>query len=136
VRSFGAAVNYATGERRKIGRELIDRMSGNKVRVVAVEVSAIADLLADRFAAELREWLSPAQFAEMKAKNATPAYASGCCASADYCDSNMAMDAAFNAVLGRSLRGDDESTSGHAEDTALWNAAWEIARKNHIGTAA
>ncbi|MEC5289402.1 MULTISPECIES: hypothetical protein [unclassified Aurantimonas] len=40
VRSMGAAENYATGERRKIGRDLISRDTGATVRVVSVEVVA------------------------------------------------------------------------------------------------
>lgn len=34
----GQAKNYAVGERRKIGRDLISRETGNTVRVVAVDV--------------------------------------------------------------------------------------------------
>ena len=41
TRSLASANNHATGERRKIGRNLVDRMTGNAVRVVAVEVSEI-----------------------------------------------------------------------------------------------
>jgi hypothetical protein len=41
VRSIGAAENYATGERRKIGRNLIDRVTLAKVRVVSVEIIAL-----------------------------------------------------------------------------------------------
>lgn len=46
-RSIGAAENYATGERRKIGRDLISRgddlghKAGDIVRVVAVDVVAL-----------------------------------------------------------------------------------------------
>lgn len=39
--SEAAANNHAVGERRKIGRELIDRAMGKKVRVVDVIVSKI-----------------------------------------------------------------------------------------------
>lgn len=41
VRSMGAAENYATGERRKIGRKLIDRETGESVQVVSVEISNV-----------------------------------------------------------------------------------------------
>lgn len=41
TRSEGAAENYATGERRKIGRDLIDRMTGDKVKVVGVTVAPL-----------------------------------------------------------------------------------------------
>lgn len=45
VRSAGAAENYATGERRKIGRDLIDRTTGETVRVIAVTVDPIKSAL-------------------------------------------------------------------------------------------
>jgi len=42
TRNAGSAENHAVGERRKIGRDLIDRNTGATVRVVSVEVVAIA----------------------------------------------------------------------------------------------
>jgi len=42
TRSLDTAENYAFGERRKIGRDLIDRSTGKTVRVVEVAVSEIA----------------------------------------------------------------------------------------------
>lgn len=39
--TIGQAENWATGERHKIGRDLIDRMTGEKVRVVSVEIVAL-----------------------------------------------------------------------------------------------
>lgn len=41
VRSAGAAKNWATGERRKIGRTLLDGMTGRNVRVVSVEITEL-----------------------------------------------------------------------------------------------
>lgn len=41
VRSEGAAENWAIGERRKIGRNLIRRATGETVRVVSVEIVKI-----------------------------------------------------------------------------------------------
>lgn len=41
ARSMGAAENYAIGERRKIGRDLISRETGDTVRVVAVDIIAL-----------------------------------------------------------------------------------------------
>lgn len=35
------AENWAIGERRKIGRDLIERTTGEKVRVVSVEINAL-----------------------------------------------------------------------------------------------
>lgn len=39
--TLGQAENWATGERRKIGRDLIKRETGEKVRVVSVEINAL-----------------------------------------------------------------------------------------------
>lgn len=41
TRSAASAENHAIGERRKIGRDLIDRETGDTVRVVSVEVVGI-----------------------------------------------------------------------------------------------
>lgn len=41
VRSAAAAENWAIGERRKIGRELRNRETGETVRVIAVTVDLI-----------------------------------------------------------------------------------------------
>ncbi len=43
TRNAASAENHAVGERRKIGRELIDRETGDKVRVVSVEIVALAE---------------------------------------------------------------------------------------------
>lgn len=41
VRSLGAAENWAIGELRKIGRDLINRETGKPVRVVSVEIQPL-----------------------------------------------------------------------------------------------
>ena len=41
TRSLATAENYATGERHKIGRDLISRETGKTVRVIEVSVSEI-----------------------------------------------------------------------------------------------
>jgi len=41
TRSAKAAENYAYGERHKVGRDLIDRMTGAPVRVVSVDIVEI-----------------------------------------------------------------------------------------------
>jgi len=38
VATMGQAENYATGERRKIGRNLVNRETGASVRVVSVDI--------------------------------------------------------------------------------------------------
>ncbi len=46
TRCSASAANYATGEGRKVGRDLISRDTGATVRVVDVRVYVIADLVA------------------------------------------------------------------------------------------
>ena len=41
TRSMGAAENYATGERRKIGKTLINRETGAAVNVIDVTIEAL-----------------------------------------------------------------------------------------------
>lgn len=41
TRSLAAANNFAIGERRKIGRKLINRETGNTVEVVGVSVESL-----------------------------------------------------------------------------------------------
>jgi hypothetical protein len=61
-----------------------------------------------------------------------------CCATGNYCDSNMAMLEAFEFVTGSPFRfletldGSDtqDALSANEEDCELWNAAWDMAKKN------
>jgi hypothetical protein len=92
-------------------------------------MSEQTEMIAEAFAANLRRDLSPKDFAEMVRRNRTPEYAKGCCASQDFCDANMAMDEAFTEIIGRPL------DFGSDDDTAVWNEAWEIARRKHIGSS-
>jgi hypothetical protein len=41
TRNLASAENYAVGQRRKIGRDLIDRETGNTVRVISVDIVRI-----------------------------------------------------------------------------------------------
>lgn len=41
TRCLASAKNFAIGESRKINRDLIERETGNKVRVVSVEIIAL-----------------------------------------------------------------------------------------------
>lgn len=45
---------------------------------------------------------------------------SGICATHDYCDANMLMDAAFTKVMGR------EADVSNEDDALLWSVAWTI----------
>lgn len=87
------------------------------------------EALASAFRDVLTEWLTPAEFATMRATNAKHAAAGtvGICASHDYCDANVAMEEAFERVVGRESVMPSEGPQGEY-DQALWEAAWDRAR--------
>ena len=90
-----------------------------------VEIEPLISKLADAFVADLKANVSPADFAEIRRRNATPEYARAC-ASHDFVDANECMTAAFNIVIGR-----DANPASDA-DTALWNAAWDLAKARSL----
>src|SRR5262245_9279508 len=84
----------------------------NTVKVLSVD-----------FVATLRAWFTKADWDEMCRRNRTSEYAeTGCCASHDFCDANEAMALAFENVVGREPKANDD------DDCALWSAAWELAK--------
>jgi len=85
----------------------------------------IAKNIATAFTRILNEWLTPEQIIEVNRKNSTPEY-NNCCATHDYCDSNVAMLEAFKEVMGREHAFADEETL--EADTDITNAAWQIAK--------
>lgn len=89
------------------------------------EEQLCAYILAVEFSHTLREWLTNEQMKEVIKLNATEEYADFC-ASHDYCDANMAMDAGIKTLFGRHA-----DTRG---DVELWNAAWTIAKTNNFFT--
>ena len=85
--------------------------------------------LGDTFAALLSEALSPAEMAEVRRVNAL-SHPYNCCASGDFCDANMIMDAAFLAFGIETLPDIEAGMSDALE--SLWNAAWTYAKANHL----
>ncbi len=83
--------------------------------------------LADAFAALVKKALA-SDLAEIKARNAI--YDGAVCATHDFCDANMLMAEAFAATIGRPLLPDDGPMA--EADAALWNAAWSIAKREHL----
>lgn len=77
--------------------------------------------LAKDFSRRLIEEIGRDKVAEANERNKT--YDDGACASHDFCDANMVMDAAFTAVVGRET-GDSEA------DMKMWAAAWDMAVDN------
>lgn len=92
----------------------------------------LAHVIAGQFARNLLDELGSERFAQMAVENRGPDYnGTSACASHNYCDSNMAMYPAMNAVLGRDVLNDEGGTMSDA-DCDLWNAAWTIAKRDHI----
>lgn len=83
--------------------------------------------LAKEFSRVLRSWLTPEEMAKVIQLNATPQY-HGCCASHDFCDSNMAMDEAFTKIVGH------ECDADVGLDAVTWSKAWDIAVKSEFAT--
>lgn len=83
-----------------------------------------AEQLALRFVILIRRCTTAAEYDQILKRNKiVPA---GCCATHDFMDANMVMLEAFEALAGREM--DLESDA----DTALWNAAWEIATTKYL----
>lgn len=90
---------------------------------------AIALAFADR----LQAALTPAEWQAMRERNATPEYsgAGGPCASHDFTDSNEFMAESFAEVMGRDILPDNGEGMTDS-DCALWNQAWEIAKRERL----
>lgn len=84
------------------------------------------DLLAATFAGVLRGWLTDEEWDAMRQRNAERPEGQSWCASHDYCDANMAMDAAFK------LNGIPDIDASSEADCANWNAAWAIADTRYL----
>jgi hypothetical protein len=94
----------------------------------AARLGDTARELAAVFAGVLRGWLDDGHWDAMRMRNGQRGPTDLWCASHDYCDANMAMDAAWRMVLGRPA--DTASTADHA----LWGTAWNMADR-YISTA-
>jgi len=81
--------------------------------------------IAQWFAADYRENVTTEAWLETRYRNAQPDYANGC-ATHDFLDANECMAAAFEAILGHAP---EPASDG---DTALWNAAWNIAKPKYL----
>lgn len=104
-------------------------MAANTLRRAAklIDVgNAVTRALADRFAFELRGWLSRREWDEVLARNAREPADSAVCHSHDFCDANMAMDEAFAVVVGRT------PDTGSDADAKLWSAAWADAKRRYL----
>ena len=88
--------------------------------------------VADEFVRVLKEWATPEEWRAMLADNARERSAT-VCHSHDFCDANMAMDAAFRKYDLEPLPHmdvDDPTPEQDADKQSaadFWNAAWEKA---------
>lgn len=82
--------------------------------------------IAKLFSSILKQWLNAEQLEELVELTKTETDPS-ICHSGDYCDSNMAMHAAF-VQLG--IMTEDDSLSETQELTDLWNECWDYAKAN------
>lgn len=81
------------------------------------------EILAKAFSAVLFGWLTPEQRATVLERNKAEGNPS-ICHSHDFCDANMAMVEAFQNL------GVGEIDSQDDEQTALWDAAWALAKSS------
>jgi hypothetical protein len=77
-----------------------------------------SSVLARAFARELHATIGASDYAEVLRRNATPEYDSAC-ASHDFCDANMVMDAAFRDTFGVEFSMDD------AAHVHAFNCGWD-----------
>jgi hypothetical protein len=86
------------------------------------------ELIGDKFAEVLKDWLQSEKFEEVRKRNAEdPELGIYSCASHDFCDANMAMIEAFES-FGEELPDDD----GDQAQFDLWNKAWSYAKNTHL----
>lgn len=81
-------------------------------------------ILANKFSMVLRSWLTDAEMREVIERNKAETTRS-VCHSHDFCDANMAMQEAAESF---GLTFD----AGSDECAALWNSAWDLAKKNNF----
>ena len=74
----------------------------------------------------LERELSCDQFAEMRRRNVGNV-GDSICASHDFCDANLVMYDAFEAVVGREADLHEKQV-----DLDLWNAAWNFAKDKYL----
>ncbi|PPQ35581.1 hypothetical protein SAMN06265338_12616 [Rhodoblastus acidophilus] len=92
-------------------------------------------VLAEQFARHLKASLSEKDWKEMRRRNASPDYDNSLsCASHDFCDANMVMEATWRATFGEKAALICEGANGQivAEQMAIWNAAWSRAKSEQL----
>jgi hypothetical protein len=85
-----------------------------------------AHAVAQAFVRHITEALTPEELAQVRNRNVTNP--PGCCATHDFLDANMVMDAAFAEVCGRSALSHEPDSAEEQAALAVWNTAWPIAK--------
>lgn len=89
-----------------------------------------ADALARKFAENLKEDIGDAALAEVVRRNGDASYdETGSCASHDFCDANMTMLA---SLMDFGFTDDEVFESDENPLIAVWNEAWDLAKKNNF----
>lgn len=100
---------------------------GKDINTTEDLTTTMAHILAVQFAKVLTQWLGTVAMKLITVANES--IEGDCCATHDHCDSNMAMEEAFEAVVGReSICCGDEDMERHTADINLINQAWGIAK--------
>jgi hypothetical protein len=84
--------------------------------------------LANEFVRRLKECLTEDEILAIRRRNSTPEYKDSC-ASHDFIDANMVMSDAFEHVIGHEMDADSGA------DALMWNAAWDIAKREELTAA-
>lgn len=82
-------------------------------------------MLAKKFVDLLMVEIGAKNFVEVLYRNAKPEYKDAC-ASHDFCDANMVMLTAWEAL------GYGEMDANSPADASVWNGAWNIAKTNYL----
>jgi hypothetical protein len=90
--------------------------------------------LAQEFVTRLKNCLTEDEILAIRRRNAKNEY-NNCCASHDFIDANEVMADAFKHVIGHEMDAEREFHT-EASDTALWNAAWDIAKREFLTAVA
>lgn len=120
-------VAYPLGSYEWVWEEADNYASGGTIDHKQVKELAIA------FSNELRKDISAENMTEINRRNKTPEYV-GACATHDFIDANQSMLDVFKPVTGHEFvfyNGDEPETEKQFDaDSALWDAAWSLARRN------
>lgn len=105
--------------------------------VLKSAVAPQADRLAAEFAAVLKTWATPEEWATMRRENAGREYQGegAPCASHNFCDANMAMLEAAQTLGLPAITDHEDGTPEGDEACALWNAAWGLAKAKYLTAA-